>query len=157
MNRHLKIAFMVAPFLLIGGYIAADYFQTSKQREYLESRGPQFDARALLLDNPCALVTDHCILYTDGMKLDLYVAGGRYRLDSKVALDDAVMSLAQKDRETRVVRLSPHDNDRRQWSTAIRRLTNLDLDAPLNIRLVARRNDTQYYAEIPVKPTGPWQ
>lgn len=157
MNRHLKIAFMVAPFLLIGGYIVADYIQTGKEREYLESRGPQFDARALRLDNTCDLVTDHCILSTDGLNLDLYTAGGRYRLGSNVALDDAVMSLAQKDRETRVVRLSPHDHDRRHWSTAIRRLTNLDRNAPLNVRLVARRNDIQYYAEIPVKPTGPWQ
>jgi hypothetical protein len=154
-NRHLKTAFVVSPFLLIGGYIIADYYQTKKEHDYLETRGPQFKAVELKLENGCELVKGQCILSSGNLNLDLFVSGDRYRLISNHRLDDVTMSLAQGENETRALILSPH-KDQQQWSTAVRRLTNLDMDEPLTIRLVARSNNVQYYAEVLINPSGPW-
>jgi hypothetical protein len=155
MNRHLKTAFVVSPFLLIGGYIIADYFQTKKEHDYFEARGPQFKAVELKLDNGCELVKDKCMLRSGSLSLKLFVSGGRYRLISSHRLEDVTMALAQQDKETRALLLRPHE-DQQQWSTAVRTLTNLDMDKPLKIRMVAKSNDIQYYAEFPINPAGPW-
>ena len=40
MNRHLKIAFVVAPFLAIGGYALVDQYQYSRQREQAKALYP---------------------------------------------------------------------------------------------------------------------
>ena len=155
-NRHLKVAFVVAPFLLIGGYIIADYFQTSKERDYLEARGPQFDAYELKLVNGCEPAEGECRLVSGNLNLKLSVSGGRYRVVSSHVLDNVTMGLAQEDRESRAQALTPHEGQR-QWSTPVRRLTNLKMDKPLYIRMVAKSNDIQYYAQIPVDPSGPWK
>jgi len=155
MNRHLKVAFVVAPFLLIAGYIVADHYQTNRERAMREARGPMFEAAELELDGECRLVEGQCVLRREGLILELSVTPGRYRLDSSHVLDDVTIGLAQGDRETHPLTLSP-DQGRQHWSTPVRRLTRLKMDRPLQLRLVVRRGERQYYAEVAVDPNGPW-
>jgi len=87
--------------------------------------------------------------------LDIFLSGNRYRIVSNRKLDNVTMALAQDDRETRAVALTPHEGQR-QWSTAVRQLTNLETEKPLLLRIVATGGSDQYYAEVPIDSAGPW-
>ena len=50
MNRHTKVALMVAPFLILGGYIASDF--------YLENKADQERVFNMVPFGHC------CLLYT---------------------------------------------------------------------------------------------
>lgn len=152
MNRHLKVAFFVAPFLLIGGYIVADHFQAAREQDY---RAATYAVHELRADSTCELVREKCLLHSDNLVLDVFVAGDRYRVVSSRKLDNVAMALAQDDRETRVVAMMPHEGQR-QWSTVVRKLTNLEKEKPLLLRVVATGGKDQYYAEVPIDSTGPW-
>ncbi len=152
MNRHLKAAFFVAPFLLIGGYIIADYYQTEKVKDL---RAAKYALHELKSNSECKLEREQCMLHSDKLLLDIFVAANRYRVVSNMPLDNVTMALAQSDRETRAVSLIPHEGQR-QWSMAVRKLTNLDKDNDLLLRIVATDGNDQYYAEIPIDPSGPW-
>ena len=38
MNKHKKLALIVAPFLLIGGYVAADYYAAAQARAEMDNK-----------------------------------------------------------------------------------------------------------------------
>lgn len=152
MNRHLKVAFFVAPFLLIGGYIIADYYQSDRDQRH---RAANYILHELKQDSECKLEREQCLLHSGKLVLDVFVAGNRYRVVSNRKLENVAMALAQDDRESRAVAMIPHEGQR-QWSTPVRQLTNLEMEKPLLLRIVATSERDQYYAEVPIDTTGPW-
>lgn len=151
----MKIAIVVAPFLLIGGYIAADYYQSSKESEILEAAAKKTAAFRLERDPACQLPTGKCVLKKNNLLLTLGVDRDSYHLQSSHALDGVTLGLAQYDRVTQPVQMQP-DQDRKGWHTLMRPLSNLKLDSPLLLRLAVEQDDVRYYAEIEVSAEGPW-
>jgi len=141
--------------LLIGGYIVADMYQEKKEREYRELRGPEYVAHALSLLDQCDLLDNKCSLESRGLRINLSAQNNRYHVKSNYKVDHVTMTLAQDDKETRALSLTPHRGFL-QWSTKIRTLSNLDKNKALLIRIVIFKDNIQYYAQIPITINGPW-
>ena len=155
LSPHVKAATIIAPFLLIGGYIAADFFQTSKEEKQLTSEAQNTAAYQLELSAECKIPEAACVLRKDGLQITLKADAKSYFLDSNQPLDGVTIGLAQSDRITRGITMQKI-SDSSHWITPIRQLSNLKTDAPLLMRIALESDEKRYYAEFPISPFGPW-
>ncbi len=155
MSPHIKAATIIAPFLLIGGYIAADYFQTSKQEKLLTSEAQRTAAYELELSSKCKIPEATCTLRKDGLLISIKTDNRNFYIESNMELEGATLGLAQPDRVTRGVTMQSF-SDNKHWQTAIRTLSNLNAELPLLMRIALVSNGTRYYAEFPITHSGPW-
>ena len=155
MSPHLKIAIIVAPLLLVGGYIAADFYQSSKEQDYLEAEAQKTAAYQLVADAACNLPAGDCVLSKNDLLLTVSVDKDYYYLESNRELSGVTMGLAQYDRITRPVHLQARQ-DRKNWRTLMRPLSNLKTESPLLLRFAVEYDGKRYYAELAVSADGPW-
>lgn len=151
----MKIATIVAPFLLIGGYIAADYYQSTREEEYFSSEARKIEAHQLLLDVPCKIPVAACTLKKDDLVLTLKADSKHYYLTASKKLDGVTIGMAQNDRETGAIHMQRLQGEM-DWISEIRTLTNLKTASPLLMRLAVVSNNKRYFAEFPISTTGPW-
>lgn len=144
LNPQLKTAIFIAPFLLIGGFVAMDY--------YAKEEPPD---NALYQLHPvherCDFSNDKCLFSNDELQihvtLEEQLDSGRstIRVASKQALKGVAIALADIDDESPPLNMAAGD-DSRHW--------HIDLQAPLTIfpylRLVVSTGKGLYYAEAPV-------
>ncbi len=155
MTPHMKAATIIAPFLLIGGYIIADYYQSEKEKEYLSSQAKKIEAFELDKVSECGLLDEPCEFRKEGLVLIMSADSNSYHIDSNEALKGVTIGLAQPDRETRTLQMYQIDKPT-HWAIPIRRLTNFQENAPLQMRLAAESKGKRYYAEFQINPAGPW-
>ncbi|MCK5360088.1 MAG: hypothetical protein KAJ95_05645 [Gammaproteobacteria bacterium] len=155
MTPHTKAATIIAPFLLIGGYIAADYFQTSKEEKLLTSEAQKTAAYELELSTKCKIPEEVCVLRKDGLLISIKTDNRNFYIVSNMQLEGATLGLAQSDRVTRGVTMQSFSNNK-HWQTAIRTLSNLNAELPLLMRIALVNEGTRYYAEFPITHSGPW-
>lgn len=155
MSPHTKAATIIAPFLLIGGYIAADYFQTSKEEKLLTSQAQNTVAYELEMPSKCKIPEAVCVLRKDGLVIRLKSDIRNYYLESNQELEGVTIGLAQPDRVTRGITMQ-RSSDNNHWAVAIRTLSNLNAELPLLMRIALVSNGTRYYAEFPITHSGPW-
>ena len=155
MSPHVKAATIIAPFLLIGGYIAADYFQTSKEEKLQTSQAQNTPAYELELTSKCRIPEAVCVLRKEGLIITLKSDNRNFYIESNMGLEGATLGLAQPDRVTRGVTMQSLSNNK-HWQTAIRTLSNLNEELPLMMRVAMVSNGTRYYAEFPITHSGPW-
>jgi hypothetical protein len=155
MSPHIKAATIIAPFLLIGGYIAADYFQTSKKEKLLTSQAQSTAAYELESSAKCRIPEAACVLSKNGLKVTLTSDSRNYYIESNQKLEGVTIGLAQPDRVTRGITMQSA-SDNTHWRTAIRTLSNLNADLPLLMRVALISNGTRYYTEFPISHSGPW-
>jgi hypothetical protein len=155
MTPHMKTATIVAPFLLIGGYIAADYFQSEKEKESLTTQAKNIVAMELKQISECDLTSDTCEFEQGDLTMVMSSDNNSYHLDANQALKGVTLGLAQSDRETRSMQMYQIDAPT-HWAIPIRRLTNLKKDKPLQMRLAVESKGKRYYVEFSIDPNGPW-
>jgi len=155
MSPHIKAATIIAPFLLIGGYIAADYFQNSKQEKLLTTQAQSIEAYELELSTECKIPEAICTLIKDGLLILIKTDNRNFYIESNKELDGVTLGLAQPDRVTRGVTMKSFSGNKR-WQTTIRTLSTLNADLPLLMRVAMVSNGTRYYAEFPITHSGPW-
>ena len=86
MNRHTKIAILVAPILAIFGYALSDMYMESKAME----------KRLFVLEPEagfCDVIGKNCILRSGDFKVSLYQEDGLTTLNSTFPLDTATLFL----------------------------------------------------------------
>ena len=88
MNRHLKVAFMVAPFLAVLGYVGADY--------YNESQAAKTKIIQLEPEGHCDIINKSCVLKSGEFKVNLSDEGGITEVNSTFPLDTATLFLVDK-------------------------------------------------------------
>ena len=88
MNRHLKLAVVLAPFLAIGGYIAADYYSISAQQKQV--------LLPLTGQDECHLVNARCLLTNGDLQVNLSVSDSMLSLMSSHPLDQVLVSVNSK-------------------------------------------------------------
>lgn len=146
MNRHKRIAILVAPFLAIGGYIAADYFQQQQQSDKM----PQ-----LVAIGDCRPLEKNCRLQAGNIKLNITMdtlkqgAPLSFQLESSVPLDDVLIALTEGNNDAMPLRM---ESDQRGVLWRI----NLLPATPVNpkkllLRLVVTYKDHNYFAELKLK------
>jgi len=155
MTPHMKAATIIAPFLLIGGYIIADYYQTAREEEYRASQAKKTEAFELDKVSECGLLDEPCKFKKDGLVLTMSADSNSYHIDSNQRLEGVTIGLAQPDRETRTLQMY-QISEPTHWAIPIRRLTNLKENVPLTMRLALASNGKRYYAEFQIDPAGPW-
>lgn len=88
MNRHLKVAFMVAPFLALLGYIGADY--------YNEHEASKEKIIQLVPEGHCDIINHSCVLKSGDFKVNVSDEAGVTEVNSTFPLDSATLFLVDK-------------------------------------------------------------
>lgn len=140
MSKHKIIAILMAPFLAIGGYIAAGYFA---------SPGPPM--RTFVAEQGCDLVNNRCELQTPGLTLKVSVDSVLHSgesvavtVKSSESINDAVFSLAEKNQQDMPVRLQRKEDGLWRGEFFINENHRAD---KLRLRLVIDWNKQVYFAD----------
>jgi hypothetical protein len=88
MNKHIKIAFMIAPILAIAGFIAADY--------YKENAAYQDKIIPLIPEGHCDIANKSCVLISGEFKINISDRDGVTEVNSTFPLDSATLFLVDK-------------------------------------------------------------
>lgn len=140
MNRHTKLAFMVAPFLLIGGYIASDFYiehEASKQRVF-----------NLVPFGHCDVINQKCILKSGDFEVNLLDEGGKTTLNATFPLDSATLFLVDKSNQATAYPLGMKDSPY-YWhsNTPLNELAKNKGDK-YKLRIIANIKGGQYISEF---------
>lgn len=88
MNKHMKLAFMVAPILAIVGFIAADFYE--------ENEASQEKIVQLVPEGHCDIVNKNCVLISGEFKINVSDEAGVTEVNSTFPLDSATLFLVDK-------------------------------------------------------------
>jgi len=89
MNKHTKVAFMVAPILAVIGYIAADFYE--------EDQAGKEKIIQLVPFEHCDVINETCILKADKFEVNVFDKDGMTTVNSTFPLDSATLFLVDKD------------------------------------------------------------
>jgi len=140
MNRHLKVAFMVAPFLAVLGFVGADY--------YNESIAAETKIIKLVPEGHCDIINESCVLKSGEFKVNISDEAGVTVVNSTFPLDTATLFLVDKHDEMTAYPLgmkkSPY-----YWRniTPLRSLVSNKGDS-YKLRLIAKIKGGQYISEF---------
>ena len=104
MNKHIKLAIVIAPFLAIGGYIATDYYDTyqvNKKRYH-----------TITVEGQCDIDTGPCLLKGAGLILEFSKNGEVTNLEANYPLSTVAIGMLGSDEPTN---LTP-DTSKKNWS-----------------------------------------
>ena len=101
-TRDQKIAFLLAPFLLVGGYVVTD--------SYLESNDGPSQLFELKSTADCRLFEGNCILESGDMQVNVSDTGGVTMVNASYPADSIALSLVYRDGREVVYALEPLAN-----------------------------------------------
>ena len=133
MNKHKKLAIFIAPFLLIAGYILADYFA--------EQQANKKQVFSLFQEGTCNL-SKTCLFTSNELKLNLYQTENDTILNANFALTEAVLFVV--DEKVEAMPLKQKGNAF-YWQTDVINLRN---KTTLNMRLIAKIKGASYISEF---------
>jgi len=143
MNRHIKVAFMVAPILAIIGFIGADYYDENEalQEKFIN----------LTVDNHCDVINSDCVLISGEFKINVSDKAGITEINSTFPLDSVTLFLVDKNNKMTEYPLGMQKSPY-YWQ----RKTNLRNVAGANggqykLRLIAKIKGGRYVAEFDTK------
>jgi hypothetical protein len=88
MNKHTKLAFMVAPILAVVGFIAADYYE--------ENEAAANKIIQLAPEGHCDVANKNCVLISGEFKINVSDEAGVTEVNSTFPLDSATLFLVDK-------------------------------------------------------------
>jgi|TARA_R100001377_G_scaffold69343_1_gene44673 hypothetical protein len=88
MNKHTKLAFMVAPILAVVGFIAADYYE--------ENEASANKIIQLTPEGHCDVANKNCVLISGEFKINVSDEAGVTEVNSTFPLDSATLFLVDK-------------------------------------------------------------
>lgn len=140
MNRDQKIALFLAPFLLVGGYVATDF--------YMGSREQPVELFQLEAAGDCRPFDGDCILRSGDMQVNITDADGLTTVNSSYPADSVALSLVYRDGREVVYGLDPLANPQYwQQETAIREAITAARSAD-SLRIVVQVEGSHFLGEI---------
>jgi hypothetical protein len=140
MNKHTKLAFMVAPFLAIFGFIGADFYE--------ESQANDNKIIQLSPEGHCDIVNKSCVLTSGEFKVSVSDAAGVTEINSTFPLDSATLFLVDKSDKMTPYPLGMKESPYYWYSnTPIGKLTANKGDS-YKLRLIAKIKGGQYISEF---------
>lgn len=88
MNKHTRLAFIVAPFLAVIGYIGADYYE--------EAQANNNKVIQLSVEGLCDVINKRCVLTSGEFKVNIADEAGITEINSTFPLDRATLFLVDK-------------------------------------------------------------
>ena len=140
MNRHTKVALMVAPFLILGGYIASDF--------YLENKADQERVFNMVPFGHCDVINKKCILKSGEFEVNIYDEAGMTTLNSTFPLDSATFFVVDKDNKASAYPLGMIDSPYYWMSPTPLRNTISRKGDKQKLRVIANIKGGQYIAEF---------
>ena len=140
MNKHSKLAILIAPILAVIGYIAADYYE-----EYQAKQEKIFQ---LVSDTPCYILAHKCVLKAGEFKVSIYDEHGVTTVNSTFPLDDATLFLVNSHDQGHPYPLSMKDNPY-YWQSKTPLRAQLEQQGKTQkVRLIASIKGGKYLAEF---------
>ncbi|MBL4822062.1 MAG: hypothetical protein JKX90_00870 [Colwellia sp.] len=145
MNRHMRVAFMVAPFLAVLGYIGADF--------YNENQAAKTKIIQLVPEGHCDIINQSCVLKSGEFKVNVSDEGGVTEVNSTFPLDSATLFLVDKDNKMTAYPLGMQKSPY-YWrsNTQLRSLVSNNGDS-YKLRLIAKIKGGQYISEFYTQTT----
>ena len=140
MNKHLRLAFMVAPFLAVFGFIGADYVE--------ENAASQEKIIELTVDGHCDIINQSCVLKSEDFKINILDEAGVTTANATFPLDSATLFLVDKNNNMKAYPLGMKESPY-YWrsETPLRTLVSNEGEQ-YKLRLIAKIKGGQYIAEF---------
>jgi len=139
MNKHTKVAVLVAPLLAVLGYIASDYF--------IENDADKNKIVTLIPESSCEVLAGECVLISGDFKVNVFDEAGSTVVNSTFPLDEAVLFLVDEDNTATAYPLTQIQS-KYYWraQTPLRELANTSTSYKL--RLIASIKGGDYISEF---------
>lgn len=145
MTKHLKLAFIVAPFLAILGFVAVDVWKSSITE--------QTKVVALNTQGACDIIGQGCLLQSGDLQLNITDNAGITQLNSTYPLDRVTLFLVDDNQLMIPYPLTMHKN-RYYWQTATPLTTLLTHNTNYyTLRLIVDIGHNQYISEFKASAT----
>lgn len=145
MNRHTKLAFMVVPFLALGGFIASDF--------WVENQASQARTFQLIPDGHCDVINQQCVLKSGEFKINVSDVDGVTEINSTFPLDQATFFMVDSHNNATEYQLGMQDSPYYwQRKTALREKISKKGEK-YKLRLVAKIKGGQYISEFYTQTT----
>ncbi len=140
-NKHLILAFLIAPVLAIIAWFSVDYFVAEKPHS--AKPGASYE---LIAKPNCRRFSRRCDLKNEDVKLSVTVpaydlSGVDVEIDSNIVIDRAAVGLA----DGSPAALTNIDSDGKRWAGRV--AGSVDSASTLRVAVVA--SESTFYAEIP--------
>lgn len=140
MNRHLKMAFMVAPFLAVLGFVGADYYE--------ESQAAKVKVTQLSPEGHCDIINESCVLKSGEFKVNISDEDGITEVNSTFPLDTATLFLVDNEDQMTAYPLGMQKSPYYWHSkTQLRSLVG-DKGDSYKLRLILKIKGGQYISEF---------
>ena len=144
MSRDKKIAIILAPFLLVAGYVLSDMYIESKANE------PRFFE--FTLQGECAVFTTGCILESGDMKINITDQSGITRANTSYPVDTVAISLLYDSGKEIIYELKQTANPQ-YWERATEiRQAMIEEKAAKILRVAVKRKGSTYLSQL--SPAG---
>jgi len=141
MNKHTKVAVLVAPLLAVLGYVASDYF--------IEYDADETKLITLVPESSCAVLAGECVLISGDFKVNVFDKAGSTIINSTFPLDEAVLFLVDSnDNATAYPLTQVQSNYYWQAQTPLRELARSNSTASYKLRLIASIKGGNYISEF---------
>ena len=140
MNKDMKLAIILSPFLLIGGYVVSD--------QYVESKANETKIFALTDAGKCAMFSVDCIKESGDMQINITDENGITRANTSFPVDTVAISLVYNDGKEVIYGLEKAANPQ-YWEreTDIRNALT-QFKTAKTLRLVVTRKGSTYFSEF---------
>ncbi|KGJ88044.1 hypothetical protein [Thalassotalea sp. ND16A] len=140
MNKHTKLALMVAPVLAIGGYIASDF--------WVEEQANATRIFQMTPENSCDVLTGNCVLLAEDFKLNIFDDNGKTTINSTFPLDTATLFLVDKNDQATSYQLQMSDSPYYWYRQTPLRATISQVGDTHKMRIIATIKGGQYISEF---------
>lgn len=141
MNRDKRLAIILAPFLLVGGYVVSD--------QYIESKANEPKIFALSTIDECKMFTGDCILQSGDMKINITDENGFTKSNTSFPVDTVAISLVYNDGKEVIYGLEKADNSAQYWERKTDIRTSITQSGTASIlRVVVNRKGSSYFSEF---------
>lgn len=140
MNRHTKLAIFLAPLLVVGGYIASDYYA-----EYQASKDKYYQ---LSVKEHCDILSGRCILQSGELLLSFSDESGVTKLNTTFPIDSVSLMLVNDDSSQRLYEMEMAESPY-YWQVATDLRTSISQPGQYRkLRVVAKIKGGHYLAEF---------
>lgn len=140
MNKHTKVAIIVAPILAIGGYIASDF--------YIEDQAHEQRIFTLSPEGSCDVLAQQCVLTSGDFKVNVYDENGTTYINSTYPIDEATLFLVDKEDQATSYQLQMKDSPYYWYRDTPLRASTSNTNDTHKIRLIAQIKGGQYISEF---------
>jgi len=154
-HNHVKAAILVAPFLVILGWVGAEVYLERKREAHEARLGLQRESRALAVASGCALPLNPCRISSGNLQATMDSDGQMLRLAANQAITGLTIKYAQDGQESRALPVAVQESTG-NWQAPLIRLSGHRDDQPLWLRLAFESDGVLYYAELPLDANRLW-